>query len=314
MYQALLLIAKDFLIPLGLMFWQWKGKYRDRTFPLLMIVLTGAYVGFIYLAADWGIYGYYFRYILAGLFLLITGALLRRINPLPGYVRKRPRESFGQWVIIIFVVFFVALDAWAIWGLTAHVPAVSLAFPLKHGTFCVLEGGDSPVINRAHHALPPVPEKYAVDLIKLNRAGRRAEALFPDAPADFAIFGESVYSPVNGRVIATVDSFPDVPAPAVVQNDTAALGNRVVIAFENYEVVLAQLKQGSIRVATGDTVIAGQLLAAVGSSGDVAEPHLHIHVTMPATDSYVQKYWPRAGVPIEFDGKFLAKNDRLVIP
>ncbi len=313
MYEALLLIAKDFVIPLGLMFWQWQGKYRDRTLPLTMTVLTGAYMGFLYLAADWAVYGYYFRYLLSGLFLLATGALLRRIAPLPGYVRKTPRENFGQLVMVLFALLFVVLDVWAIWGRTAHAPAVSLAFPLKHGTFYVLEGGDSPLINGAHHALPPVPEKYAVDLIKLNPGGRRAQTLFPEGPAEFAVFGEPVYSPASGRVVAVVDSFPDAATP-VVQNDTTALGNRVVIAFENYEVVLAQLQQGSIRVTRGDTVVAGQLLGAVGSSGKVDEPHLHIHLTGPASDPYVRKYWPRSGVPILFDGKFLVKNDRVSIP
>lgn len=43
-------------------------------------------------------------------------------------------------------------------------------------------------------------------------------------------------------------------------------------------VALAHLKQGSVRVAVGDTVRCGQVIALAGASGNTDFPHLHVHV------------------------------------
>lgn len=42
-------------------------------------------------------------------------------------------------------------------------------------------------------------------------------------------------------------------------------------------VKLAHLRPGTVTVATGDRVRAGQLLGEVGNSGDTTEPHLHLY-------------------------------------
>ena len=41
--------------------------------------------------------------------------------------------------------------------------------------------------------------------------------------------------------------------------------------------VIAHLKSGSVRVATGDDVAEGDPLGACGNSGNTSEPHIHIH-------------------------------------
>jgi murein DD-endopeptidase MepM/ murein hydrolase activator NlpD len=40
----------------------------------------------------------------------------------------------------------------------------------------------------------------------------------------------------------------------------------------------AHLKQGSVRVKSGDRIVAGQVLGLLGNSGNTPEPHLHLQL------------------------------------
>lgn len=56
-------------------------------------------------------------------------------------------------------------------------------------------------------------------------------------------------------------------------------GNHIVVEIGAHEYALyAHLKPGSVSVKAGDTVTAGQRIAAVGSSGNSTEPHLHFQL------------------------------------
>ena len=62
-------------------------------------------------------------------------------------------------------------------------------------------------------------------------------------------------------------------------NPYSAFGNAVFIKHQSYEVsVLAHLKQGSIKVKVGDTVVEGEVIGLCGNSGNSSEPHLHYHL------------------------------------
>ena len=93
--------------------------------------------------------------------------------------------------------------------------------------------------------------------------------------ADYEAYGREVVSPCSGLVIECVDDEPDqVPLSA---GPCPGLGNHVRID-NGYEVIqLAHLRPGSVCVATGDRVKAGQRLGLVGNSGNSSEPHLHVH-------------------------------------
>jgi murein DD-endopeptidase MepM/ murein hydrolase activator NlpD len=71
-------------------------------------------------------------------------------------------------------------------------------------------------------------------------------------------------------------------------------GNYVVIDHGNGEFShLGHLKPGSVKVAVGDKVRAGQTLAQVGTSGSSLFPHLHYELaTTAGTDG--------EGVPSQF--------------
>ena len=65
-----------------------------------------------------------------------------------------------------------------------------------------------------------------------------------------------------------------------LRNDTAdhPAGNHLVLQTGEEEFVyLAHMQNGSIQVAVGDAVNAGDLLGLTGNSGNSSEPHLNTH-------------------------------------
>jgi hypothetical protein len=277
-----------------------------------MSLLVGVYVFFIYMTGDWHIYGYYFRYLWIIIFPMVFGRTIYRIRNLPFWVSKNPRERFGIYFIGFFIVIFAALDGWAYWGKFLPMDAVSLAFPLKQGKYYIIEGGNSPLINNHHHFFP-LPEKFSVEIVKLDKTGKYAGSFFPDNLEDFEIFGDKVYSPCQGVVVSIADSFPDLPPSELEKKQDVFSGNSITIDFKGFYVILSRLKENSITVSEGDTLEMGRVIGEVGNSGFIGgpysinvEPHLHIHASKKSNRANFP--FEREGVPIRFDGKFLVKN------
>lgn len=146
-----------------------------------------------------------------------------------------------------------------------------LLFPLQSGQWSVGAGG---VTALNHHVAHPA-QAAALDLVGVRPDGGRAAGVCPRELARYEAFGRDVVSPCDGVVVAAhdgeVDQHPhrNLPAPPP--------GNHVRIDSGTETVLLSHLKHNSVRVTVGDTVTAGQVLAAVGSSGRSSEPHLHVH-------------------------------------
>jgi hypothetical protein len=126
-----------------------------------------------------------------------------------------------------------------------------------------------------------VPARFAVDWVRLDEAGRPTAAEADDF-GRWLGFGADVLAVADGRVVAVRDSYPDVltrERSAKSSEDDVA-GNYVGLElsagrFAFYE----HLQRGSIRVAAGDSVRAGQPIARLGRSGvNSSGPHLHFHV------------------------------------
>lgn len=326
MFKILLLFIKHFFLPALFFLWQWKRVYKSKFDGLFMSLMVGVYIFYVYQIGDWYIYGYYFRYLLLGLFAIVLFKTLYNIRNLPFRVRKNPKERFGIYVIGFFTLVVLALGTWAFWGRFIAGDTVALDLPLKDGAFYVVEGGDSPIINNHHH-LFPLPEKYSVELVKLDKMGKYAASLFPDELSAFKIYGEKVYSPCNGIVVSVVDSFPDLKPSQLADLKPSQLkdqedifwGNAVTIEHEGIQVVLACLKQNSIVVQPGDTIESGDIVAEVGNSEFIwgpfnvtLEPHLHIHASRKSERENFP--FDREGVPISFNGQFLIKNMLISVP
>jgi hypothetical protein len=204
------------------------------------------------------------------------------------------------------------------WSLNGHQPAgepvIRLASPLKNGTFYVLNGGYSILINPHMKALGPEPlaayqaQSYAVDIVRLDRFGRRAEGWWPADLRRYHIFGEPVYAPCAGVVSRTEDQLPDLTPPDHDSQHPA--GNYALLECGEAGVLLAHLLQSSLSVKPGDQVQAGQRIGRVGNSGLSIEPHLHLHAQHRST---ARDFLAARPLPLQIDGRIPVRNSRLKV-
>jgi hypothetical protein len=197
-------------------------------------------------------------------------------------------------------------------SLSSHIPqgyffdgeSVQLSFPLKQGTYYVAHGGNSTALN--YHNDNPT-QRYALDVVKLNAAGTRANGLYPRSLANYAIWEETLYSPCSGTIREATDDLPDLIPP---QSDTQnPAGNHVLIQCQGADVLMAHLQRGSLVVQEEETVEVGQAIAKIGNSGNTSEPHLHIHARRENTGQLLLE---GEGMPITFDDRFLVRNSLFI--
>ena len=98
---------------------------------------------------------------------------------------------------------------------------------------------------------------------------------------DYFCFGLPVISPAHGQVVRTFDKLADnAPGDVDVKNNW---GNFILVRMDNgLHVLLAHLRQNSIKVKEGDHVTPGDQLAACGNSGRSPQPHVHLQVQREA--------------------------------
>jgi len=96
-------------------------------------------------------------------------------------------------------------------------------------------------------------------------------------PEHFYCYGKPVLAPADGIVEEIADHIED---NSVGGNNTSQnWGNTIVLRHaEGLYTKLSHLKKNSMRVAKGDYVRRGDLLALCGNSGRSPEPHLHFQV------------------------------------
>ena len=75
----------------------------------------------------------------------------------------------------------------------------------------------------------------------------------------------------------------------------------VIETPDGHQVVLAHLMDSSVTVREGDSIQAGERIAACGDTGSATEPHLHIHA-----QSNNQPLPMRFGT----EERFIVKGDR----
>lgn len=200
---------------------------------------------------------------------------------------------------------------------------VVLALPFR-GTWIVR---NSPARRVPSHGTHLFATTYAMDFVAVQ--GRRTattrdwRTLLSTEPVDrFLAFGRPILAPAAGRVVRVHDGEPDHVArrsqPALlpyaltqaarVRGGAGAIaGNHVILELaDGAHVVLAHLRDGSVRVAPGEVVVGGQELGSCGNSGNSTQPHLHIQV-MDTADPFTARgrpmafrdyrRWPRSGGP-----------------
>ena len=140
--------------------------------------------------------------------------------------------------------------------------------PPFHGRMTVAQGVDGELTHQGAW-------RFALDFIRTEDQlsyQRNGEAL-----GDFYVFDQPVLAPAWGTVVACRDDVADnVPG---TMNLIDNWGNYLLIDVGNdLYVMLAHLRQGSLQVTVGQSVVPGTPLAHCGNSGRSAQPHLHLHV------------------------------------
>ena len=186
----------------------------------------------------------------------------------------------------------------------------------RTGIYLIDNGGSSSIINS--HRIHPIAHEfdvvramqYAVDIHKLNVLGTIIRKFPWTIPENVEIFGETLYSPCDGKVIHIGDRFPDLSMEEVMQvyqtrepYDPPPT-NHITIEADGIHIYLGHIMKGSALVKEGDRVKMGQPIAKIGGSGGFP-PHLHIHA---AKGSGKWTMWRGEGVPIEFNSRFLVRN------
>jgi len=93
----------------------------------------------------------------------------------------------------------------------------------------------------------------------------------------FPSFGQPVRAPCDGTVVYCRSDLPDL-LPGLRDTENPR-GNEICIARDDgLVIVLAHLRQRSVQVHEQERIKRGDLVAAIGNSGNTSEPHLHIHV------------------------------------
>ncbi|MGE0800816.1 MAG: M23 family metallopeptidase [Lautropia sp.] len=296
-------------VPLLFVAWAAGGTFERRT-RVALAVLTALYLIAIGLAGLWLVLPWWLPCFHAALAMAAAARTWRRR---PTHLAaaaassKIARSVMAASAILLVTVIVVALIARRPPGET-----VDLAFPLDAGTYLVANGGNHTLLNahlgtfederfRAYRG-----QSYGVDLVRIDGMGRRARGLLPADPRAYAIYGDRISAPCDGRVIAAVDGAPDMPPPHPDRSRMA--GNHVLLDCAGVWVLLGHLAPGSVAVATAQQVARGQTLGRVGNSGNTGEPHLHIHAQRPGSEAELLSGDP---LPIRLDGRYLVRNDRV---
>lgn len=298
------------LIPALLIAWQALGGASSLGAWVLRTMAVGSLFLLMDRLLDWSflsIRGRTVMWVLFALAVIYSGVRSWR-QPLWVWPEGR---SWIPTVASIFVIVGAAVPLVnSLQGLSVPGEPVALAFPFRGGCFHVAHGGSRKIING--HMKVAAPDLHAwrgqmwgLDIFKLYPRGNRARGFFPENLQDYAIFGEPVYAPCEGEVVAVEDGLPDLIPP---DTDTVnKAGNYALLKCGDEAVILlAHLKQGSVVVRPGQRVTIGDRLGEIGNSGNTTEPHLHISAQCGVGAETILDSEPRA---MTFDGDWLVRND-----
>lgn len=275
----LISLLSSVVIPIGLLGWILKMKVRSKG-EYLFKVLTGYLALFaLWFINNWAVFSYYLGIWWLMLPLLLFAYRFTVISEMPWKSKLRVKEwvSLGLTALLFAFSFLVIYQGQSAKKNSGE--AVELEFPLKGWRYYIAHGGSSRLMNA--HAETQDLENYrgqsrALDILQMGLFGNRARGIYPSDPENYHIFGQPVYAPCSGKVTATESHHKDLNPPETDRVNLA--GNFVQIrCAENVYVLLAHLKQYSLKIEEGEDVETGDLLGLAGNSGNSTEPHLHIH-------------------------------------
>jgi hypothetical protein len=294
-----LVVVVQTVVPLLLISVIAYSTYPSKTQWLLNVVAFGMVILRLLISSRWDISSLYLQAVIPLLFFTAVYGSYRKIRApeTPTPILK----NVVVWSVNLALIILMSGFLWfSLLGYKKPDHAVDLASPLK-GTLVVLNGGGSPFTNNHFRVRP---QSYALDILGVNKFGARA-SLFGSSQhlESYEIFGQTVFSPCDGKISAVVDGLPDQTPPTTDTKNPA--GNHVLIECGDIEILLAHLRNQSVRVTIGEIVTTGDPLAEVGNSGNTSEPHLHIHAERGGEPGVILD---GESVPITIEGRFLVRN------
>lgn len=326
--------AEDFIIELlkwgaafavfPLLFWLWYGKAKTKHQWIVKAVLVSSVVALADQITWWSMVSHYFRPV-SMIILILTILFSYRKN------RKLPWRINGYKTLLfptLGIILVVGLSYFLLSCVKARIydeQAINVEFPLKNGVFTLVNGGNGKEHIMNYHLFgknpPPgngVTAMYAMDFRKLSWLGNeKTNIAFSNSLESYEMYDQPVYSPCNGVVIAAQKNAPD---RVDIGGMGGAQGNYVIIKPTDQEkfpypvvVMMAHFKHESLTVSLGDNVRTNQIIARVGASGTSKKgtPTLHMQANEYSASGLCGIFGKP--IPITFNGRFLVKNDLIII-
>ncbi|MCU0603035.1 MAG: M23 family metallopeptidase [Desulfobacterales bacterium] len=289
-------VVGQIFLPLALVVRLWRVGCRSRGEWLLNALSVAAYLALIAVVGIWLPVPWYLPFGFALLALAAAAASWRRCGRSLPSRKASSRDGFRTWRDLLLAGFCAGTLAWALSGFEPPAgSSLDLASPLKNGEFYVVNGGS------AYRA-----QSYAVDIVRLDRFGRRADGWWPADLTRYYVFGEPVYAPCSGLIARTESRWPDLTPPD--QDRQHPAGNYVLLECGEAAVLLAHLMQSSVAVSAGQRVVEGERIGRVGNSGLSTEPHLHLHAQQR---SNTEEFLAGAPLPFRIDGRTPVRGSRI---
>lgn len=287
------------LAALGQLFW---ARPKSRLGHLSRAAIWGSLLLFVFL---WGQFpmvgGYNLRYVPMIVLIVLLGVTTARFRQSSTF--SRPGIWSLIWSALGFIIAapFIYMAILLIVGRSYPGEMAKLTFPLKNGTYYIASGGSNRVINN-HIRQQPNSQQFALDINKLGYGKRISRGILSVKNTDHFIFGERVYAPCSGKVIAVKNNVPDNTEASMDVGPEDGTGNYVELQCGDLFIFMPHLKEGSVKVLAGMEVDTTTVLGQVGNSGYSQEPHLHFQASRK--DSLDRFY----GVPMQLDNKKLYRN------
>jgi len=306
-FQTVILFILHIILPLYLLSWLSFSKSLSLIFKISIIALISVYLLFLARAGTWQVFGLFWNYLYLGLFIIAICFVAYNWNK----IDLLPKNTLQVWtnlgsVIIVFLVLLFWRIPQIYNARSFPEPAIELKFPLRNGQFLITQGGATHALNQ-HYSNSA--QKFALDIVKIDPFGFRANSFLPSKLEQYYIFKHSLYAPCSGEVLAIKNDVQDQIPPATDLDNIA--GNYVLLLCKEHSILLAHMHPGSVTVLPGQKLDTNRLIGHVGNSGNTTEPHLHIHAVKGRVSSVEEVIQSAEAVPMLFAEKFLIRNDRL---
>ena len=199
MMLSISLIFVDLLaLPAIFIIWLSKRNYKSKIDWVFQFLFTATYMLFVFNTGRWDWVSYYMRYMISALFFIAAFISYKKAKTSPFFNQLDYKRYISLSIIIVLTVVYSKNNVLIIKGFFIDAKPLALEFPLKTGTYYISQGGNSIHINH-HYSYPP--QKYALDIKKLNTFGIRATGIIPKQRSRYEIFEDIIYSPCDGEVL-----------------------------------------------------------------------------------------------------------------